>query len=184
MAQLKRLRQSDPTQFKAVMSSFSSTLSSESITFTEDADEAGKTFLTAPRRRRWPVAMFGGVALVGVAMLMLLRPEHRGESKPAADTRNVATVPTAVSPVSVADRKEAARESEPRVAFAISGKTNADPLTALSPSAAALFAARPPRATATSPTTEAPKRVQQGARRTTFSPANKKWSSSERWLAH
>jgi hypothetical protein len=184
MAQLERLRECDPIRFKVVMSSFFSALGSESTAATEDADETCKTFLIETQRRRWPFAMLGGAALVGVAMLMLLRPEHRGDSKLAADKGVVATIPTTVARVIVEARKEAVRESEPRVAIAISGKTNSDPSTALSPAAGTLFAARPPRAMATTPTPEAPKRVQQGAPRTTFSPTSKKWSSSERWLAH
>jgi hypothetical protein len=184
MAQLERLRESDPVQFTAVMSRFSSALGSESAAATEAADQIGKTFLTATRRRRWPIAMFSGAALVGVAMLMLMRPEHRGESKRAADTGNAAIVPATVARVFVGGREETARETEPSVAIAISGKTNADPLTALSSAPGALFAAKPPRAMASTLTPGAPKRVQQGAHRTIFSSASKKWSSSERWLAH
>jgi hypothetical protein len=189
MAQLQRLQEIDPHRFKAIMSSLSSALVSGSTTIsraTKDAGVASQTdeaSPTATRTWRWPVATFGGVALVGVAMLMLLRPEHHGELRFAADTGSVASGQTTIAAIA-AGRDEARKTIEPSAPIAISGKTNADPSFALSPAAGALFATKPPRAASTSQPAETAKRVQQRARRTTSSPAIKKWSSDERWLAH
>ncbi len=184
MAQLRRLRRSDPIRFKAVLASISSAVFSEDTTLPHAAEAVGKTsetdrtFLMATRSRRWPVATFGGMALVGAVTLILLRPNEHVVAHLVTAGGNTAVARTIV-PV----REEAVKKTEPRVAVAAS-KTTAGPLTELAPFAGTLPIPKRLFPTTTSQTTEDAKRSQHGTRRTTLSPATKDWSPEERWLAH
>jgi hypothetical protein len=189
MAQLRRLRRSDPKRFKAVISSISSTLFSRTTTFSQATDDVGgtseidKTFLMAPQTRRWPVAMLAGVAVVGIALLMLLRPGHQATQRSATGLRNIAHASARIRQTTALDREEALKDTEPSAHLAISGETNAD-----SPALLAVAGARPVSMplvlAATSRTSEAEKSNHRSTRRTPSTPTAKKWNSDERWLAH
>jgi hypothetical protein len=189
MAQLRRLRRSDPTRFKSVMSNISSALFSGTTTCSQATksvvvdSETDKTFLMAPKTRRWPVTMFGSVALVGVAALMLLRPGHHAAERSATGLGNIALGSATIVRTTAPGREEALKKPEPNAPVAISGKTNAD-FPALPPVAGTRPVAKQLLLAAASRTTEAEKRNQQGSRRTTSRPTTKEWSSDERWLAH
>jgi hypothetical protein len=168
MARLQWLRRSDPAQFKAVMSSISDALFSEGPRVAPasvvEAGDADRTFVMAKQLRHRTALAFGGVALVGVAILSLLQPNHGAMSR-------------AFLPISA----RVSGETQPRSAVAIPGKPDADLKPTLPAATVALTAATLPRSAAPPTTTQAATREQQVARRRA---STKEWNADERWLAH
>jgi hypothetical protein len=189
MAQLRRLRRSDPTRFKAVISSISGAIFSGNTTVSGPtkivvaASETDRTFVMAPQTRRWPVTLFGGAALVGFATLMLLRPSHYSAGPSAMGMENFASGSGTIVRTTAPGRMESLKKTEPIAPGEISDRTSAG-APALSPVAGAQPVANPLLLATTSRTTEVENRNQKSARRTTSSPTTKAWSSDERWLAH
>jgi hypothetical protein len=120
-------------------------------------DSTDRTFVIARQPRHRKVIAFGSVALVGVAILMLLRPNLDSASS---------------------------RETNSRGSVVIPDKADADPKNTLPATALALTATKTPRLATPSQTTPVAKRKQQTARPKSSSPIAKGWSQDERWLAH
>jgi serine/threonine protein kinase len=159
---------------------------SRSTTFSRATGEIGqaaetdKPLVATTRNRRWPVVALGGLALLGGAMLILLRPSHESPPRPmtgAATGSNTIARPTA--PI----REEALEKTEPRGLIAIPNNADSEPQPALPAVVGAFPATKPSRAGA-STATQAPKRPHKAVGQTTSPITPKEWSSDERWLAH